>query len=194
MALTESTMLLQLGTKAPDFRLPDVVSGKTISLDTFADKKALVVMFLCRHCPYVQHVKEELARLGRDYAGKSVGIVAISSNDAVQYPDDRPERLKAMAEELGFHFPFCYDETQEVAKAYAAACTPDFYVFDQERKLVYRGQLDDSRPGNGLPVTGKDLRAAIEAVLEGRPVPSEQKPSLGCNIKWKPGNEPPYFR
>ncbi|MCS6954555.1 MAG: thioredoxin family protein [Bryobacteraceae bacterium] len=194
MALTESTMLLELGTKAPDFRLPDVVSGKTISLDTFADKEALVVMFLCRHCPYVQHVKEELARLGRDYAGKSVGIVAISSNDAVQYPDDRPERLKAMAEELGFHFPFCYDETQEVAKAYAAACTPDFYVFDQERKLVYRGQLDDSRPGNGIPVTGKDLRAAIEAVLEGRPVPSEQKPSLGCNIKWKPGNEPPYFR
>ncbi|HXG34801.1 MAG TPA: thioredoxin family protein [Bryobacteraceae bacterium] len=194
MALTESTMLLELGAPAPDFRLPDVVSGKIISLDTFRDKKALVVMFICRHCPYVQHVREELARLGRDYASKSVGIVAISSNDATQYPDDRPEKLRAMAEELGFNFPLCYDETQEVAKAYAAACTPDFYVFDQDRKLVYRGQLDDSRPGNGIPVTGKDLRAAIDAVLEGRPVPGRQKPSLGCNIKWKPGNEPPYFR
>ncbi len=194
MALTESTMLLELGAPAPDFRLPDVVSGKIVSLDTFRDKKALVVMFICRHCPYVQHVKEELARLGRDYANKSVGMVAISSNDATQYPDDRPEKLRAMAEELGFNFPLCYDETQQVAKAYAAACTPDFYVFDQDRKLVYRGQLDDSRPGNGIPVTGKDLRAAIDAVLEGRPVSSRQKPSLGCNIKWKPGNEPPYFQ
>lgn len=187
-------MLLELGAPAPDFRLRDVVSGQFVSLETFADKKALVVMFICRHCPYVQHVKEELARLGRDYAGKSVGIVAISSNDATQYPDDRPERLRAMAQELGFNFPLCYDETQEVAKAYAAACTPDFYVFDQDRRLVYRGQLDDSRPGNRIPVTGKDLRAAIDAVLEGRPVSGEQKPSLGCNIKWKPGNEPPYFR
>jgi peroxiredoxin len=194
MALTESTMLLELGAPAPDFQLPDVVSGKLVSLDTFRDKKALVVMFICRHCPYVQHIKEELARLGRDYATKSVGIVAISSNDATQYPDDRPERLRAMAEELGFNFPLCYDESQQVAKAYAAACTPDFYVFDQNRRLVYRGQLDDSRPGNGIPVTGKDLRTAIDAVLEGRPVPPEQKPSLGCNIKWKPGNEPPYFR
>lgn len=187
-------MLLELGTKAPEFRLPDVVSGKTISLDTFAEKKALLVMFICRHCPYVQHIKEELARLGRDYSSKSVGIVAISSNDANQYPEDRPERLKAMAQELGFNFPFCYDETQEVAKAYRAACTPDFYLFDQDRKLVYRGQLDDSRPGNGIPVTGKDLRAAIEAVLEGRPVSPVQKPSIGCNIKWKPGNEPQYWR
>jgi peroxiredoxin len=194
MALTESTMLLELGAPAPDFQLPDVVSGKLVSLDTFRDKKALVVMFICRHCPYVQHIKEELARLGRDYATKSVGIVAISSNDATQYPDDRPERLRAMAEELGFNFPLCYDESQQVAKAYAAACTPDFYVFDQNRRLVYRGQLDDSRPGNGIPVTGKDLRTAMDAVLEGRPVPPEQKPSLGCNIKWKPGNEPPYFR
>jgi peroxiredoxin len=194
MALTESTMLLELGAPAPDFQLPDVVSGKLVSLDTFRDKKALVVMFICRHCPYVQHIKEELARLGRDYATKSVGIVAISSNDATQYPDDRPERLRAMAEELGFNFPLCYDESQQVAKAYAAACTPDFYVFDQNRRLVYRGQLDESRPGNGIPVTGKDLRTAMDAVLEGRPVPPEQKPSLGCNIKWKPGNEPPYFR
>jgi peroxiredoxin len=194
MAATQSTMLLELGAPAPQFHLPDVVTGKTISLDTFAGKKALVVMFICRHCPYVIHVKDELARLGRDYAGKSVGIVAISSNDAEAYPMDAPASLKEMAVELGFNFPFCYDESQQTAKAYAAACTPDFYVFDENRKLVYRGQLDDSRPGNGIPVTGRDLRAAIDAVLEGRPVPSNQKPSLGCNIKWKPGNEPDYGR
>lgn len=194
MALTPSTMMLELGAPAPEFHLPDVVSGQTISLGTFAGKKALVVMFICRHCPYVVHVKEELARLGRDYAGKSVGIVAISSNDAQAYPMDAPASLKQMAEELGFNFPFCYDETQETAKAYAAACTPDFYVFDENRKLVYRGQLDDSRPGNGIPVTGRDLRAAIDAVLEGKPAPAVQKPSIGCNIKWKPGNEPHYWR
>jgi peroxiredoxin len=187
-------MLLELGAPAPDFHLPDVVTGRTISLETFGGKKALVVMFICRHCPYVVHVKEELARLGRDYAGKSVGIVAISANDAEAYPADAPESLKEMALELGFNFPFCYDESQETAKAYAAACTPDFYVFDENRRLVYRGQLDDSRPGNGIPVTGRDLRTAIDAVLEGRPVPSRQKPSLGCNIKWKPGNEPDYWR
>ena len=192
MAATPSTMMLELGAPAPDFQLPDLVTGKTISLDSFAGKKALVVMFICRHCPYVVHVQEELARLGRDYAAKSVGIVAISSNDAAAYPMDAPPGLKRMAEELGFNFPFCYDESQETAKAYAAACTPDFYVFDENRKLVYRGQLDDSRPGNGIPVTGRDLRAAIDAVLEGRPAPSVQKPSLGCNIKWKPGNEPSY--
>lgn len=192
MALTESTMRLELGAPAPDFRLPDVVTGETISLETFAGKKALVVMFICRHCPYVVHVKEELARLGRDYAGQPVGIVAISSNDAASYPMDAPASLKQMAEELGFQFPYCYDESQETAKAYAAACTPDFYVFDEDRKLVYRGQLDDSRPGNGIPVTGRDLRAAIDAVLAGRPVSSKQKPSIGCNIKWKPGNAPRY--
>lgn len=194
MALTPSTMILELGAPAPEFHLPDVVSGKTISLETFAGKKALVVMFICRHCPYVVHVKEELARLGRDYAGRSVGIVAISSNDAQAYPMDAPASLRQMAEELGFNFPFCYDETQETAKAYAAACTPDFYVFDENRRLVYRGQLDDSRPGNGIPVTGRDLRAAIDAVLEGKPAPAVQKPSIGCNIKWKPGNEPDYWR
>lgn len=194
MALTPSTMMLELGAPAPEFHLPDVISGQTISLGTFAGKKALVVMFICRHCPYVVHVKEELARLGRDYADKSVGIVAISSNDAQAYPMDAPASLKQMAEELGFNFPFCYDETQETAKAYAAACTPDFYVFDENRKLVYRGQLDDSRPGNGIPVTGRDLRAAIDAVLEGKPAPAVQKPSIGCNIKWKPGNEPRYWR
>ena len=192
MALTPSTML-ELGTSAPDFRLPDVISGKTISLATFADKQALLVMFICRHCPYVVHVKEELARLGKDYASKPIGIVAISANDAVGYPDDAPDKLKAMAKELGFTFPFCYDETQETAKAYTAACTPDFFLFDRGRKLVYRGQLDDSRPGNGKPLTGKDLRAAIDAVLAGRAPSPDQRPSIGCSIKWKKGREPAYY-
>lgn len=191
MALTPSTML-PLGTQAPNFNLPDVVSGKIVSLNSFSGKKALLVMFLCRHCPYVQHVKEELARLGTDYAGKSAGIVAISANDAAHYPDDAPAKLKEMAHELGFGFPFCYDESQEIAKAYTAACTPDFFLFDEARKLVYRGQLDDSRPGNGKPVNGKDLRTAIEAVLSGERVVPDQKPSIGCNIKWKKGNEPAY--
>lgn len=193
MALTPSTML-SLGTAAPDFALPDVISGQTISLATFAKKKALLVMFICRHCPYVQHVKKELARIGKDYASREIGIVAISSNDAENYPDDRPEQLKAMAEELGFNFPFCYDESQDAAKAYSAACTPDFFLFNRERRLVYRGQLDESRPGNGKPVTGQDLRAAIEQVLTNRPVSGNQKPSVGCNIKWKRGKEPAYAR
>ena len=184
MALTPSTMLA-LGTAAPAFTLPDVVSGKTVSLETFAGTSALLVMFICRHCPYVQHVKDQLARLGQDYRGKSVGIVAISSNDAVNYPDDAPDQLKAMATELGFTFPFCYDESQAVATAYTASCTPDFFLFDGLRQLVYRGQLDDSRPGNGKPVTGRDLRAAIDAVLTGKPVSQAQQPSIGCNIKWK---------
>ncbi len=193
MALTESTML-ELGHRLPDFSLPDVVSGKTISPADFQDKKALLVMFICVHCPYVIHVREELARLGRDYAGKPLGIIAISSNYVGTHPQDAPENLKKMAEELGFNFPYCYDESQEVAKAFTAACTPDFFLFDEDRKLVYRGQLDDSRPGNGIPVTGKDLRAAIDAVLAGKPVDPNQKPSMGCNIKWKPGNEPDYFK
>lgn len=193
MVATPSTMA-PLGSRAPDFRLPDTVSGRTISLDSFAGKKALLVMFLSRHCPYVQHVKEELARIGRDYAGRGVGIVAISANDVADYPEDAPEKLREMAVGTGFCFPFCYDETQETAKAYAAACTPDFFLYDHERRLVYRGQLDDSRPGNGRPVDGRDLRAALDAVLEGRPVPAEQKPSLGCNIKWRRGNEPDYFK
>jgi len=192
MALTQSTMLA-LGTKAPEFRLPEVVSGKMVSPATFAGKRALLVMFICRHCPYVAHVREELARLGRDYAAKEVGIVAISANDAAAYPDDAPEQLKAMAQELGFAFPFCYDDTQQTAIAYTAACTPDFFLFDQERRLVYRGQLDDSRPGNGKPLTGRDLRAALEAALAGTPVSQDQRPSIGCNIKWKPGNEPDYY-
>lgn len=191
MALTPSTML-PLGTKAPDFQLPDVVSGKTISLDTFAGKQALLVMFICRHCPFVKHVQTQLAQIGKDYANSDVGIVAISANDAANYPDDAPDKLKEMVKELGFTFPFCYDESQETAKAYTAACTPDFFLFDAERKLVYRGQLDDSRPGNNEPVTGKDLRTALEAVLASQTVTPDQKPSIGCNIKWKQGNEPAY--
>jgi len=192
MALTASTML-PLGTQAPDFHLPDVVSGKSISLATFAGKKALLVMFICQHCPFVKHIKAELAQLGKDYIPRELGIVAISANDINKYPADAPESLKEMATELGFNFPLCYDETQSTPKAYTAACTPDFFIFDAERKLVYRGQLDDSRPSNGKPVTGADLRAAIEGVLAGKPLASEQKPSIGCNIKWKPGNEPNYF-
>ncbi len=185
--------MLGLGTKAPDFSLPDVVSGKTISLKDFSDKKALLVMFICRHCPYVKHVQEELARIGKDYENKELGIVAISSNDTETHPDDSPENLKRQAEELSFNFPYCYDESQAVAKAYTAACTPDFFLFDKKRKLVYRGQLDDSRPENFKPVTGKDLRKAIDNLLADKPVSQEQKPSAGCNIKWKPGNEPDYF-
>ncbi|GCL36285.1 alkyl hydroperoxide reductase/ Thiol specific antioxidant/ Mal allergen [Sphaerospermopsis reniformis] len=192
MVLTASTML-PLGTKAPEFHLPEVVSGENISLANFADKKALLVMFICRHCPFVKHIQTELANLGKDYFNSNLGIVAISANDAQNYPNDAPESLKEMSTELGFKFPFCYDETQETAQAYTAACTPDFFLFDQERKLVYRGQLDDSRPSNNKPVTGADLRAAIEAVLVDQAVTSEQIPSVGCNIKWKPGNEPNYF-
>lgn len=191
MALTASTML-PLGTKAPEFQLPDVVSGETISLGTFAGKKALLVMFICKHCPFVKHIQAELAKIGKDYATADLGIVAISANDASNYPDDAPEQLKAIAQQLGYSFPLCYDESQETAKAYTAACTPDFFVFDANRELVYRGQLDDSRPSNGKPVTGSDLRAAIDAVLAGKPVNPDQKPSIGCNIKWKPGNEPKY--
>ena len=192
MVRTASTML-DLGTKAPDFQLPDVVSGRTLSLGDFSGERGLLVMFICKHCPYVKHVQEELVRIGKDYAGKDIGIVAISSNDAEGYPDDAPNQLKAMADELGFNFPFCYDESQQIAKAYGAACTPDFFLFGSNRKLVYRGQLDDSRPDSGRPLSGQDLRAAIEAVLSGGRVTSDQRPSIGCNIKWKPGNEPSYF-
>lgn len=190
MAMTASTML-PLGTLAPDF-LPDVLTGQPISLHTFAGKPALLVMFICRHCPFVKHVQAELARLGKDYSD-TIGIVAISANDAANYPDDAPDRLKDMAQTLGFTFPLCYDATQETAKAYTAACTPDFFLFDGDRTLVYRGQLDSSRPSNGEPVTGKDLRAAIEAVLQGQSVSAHQNPSIGCNIKWKAGNTPGYY-
>jgi peroxiredoxin len=184
--------MLDLGTKAPTFSLPDVVSGRAVSLDTFAGKKGLLVMFICQHCPFVKHIKAELARLGTDYAGKDIGIVAISSNDPAVSSDDSPEGLKRMASDWGLKFPVCYDESQDIAKSYAAACTPDFFLFDAERRLVYRGQLDDSRPGNTKPVTGADLRTAMEAVLSGGSVTAEQKTSLGCNIKWRPGNEPAY--
>lgn len=187
-----TSVMLPLGTPAPSFSLMDVVAGRPCSLDSFADKTALLVMFICRHCPYVVHVEQEIAKIGRDYRDTDLGIVAISSNDLAQYPDDAPQRLKEMAERLGFTFPFCCDETQEVAKAYRAGCTPDFYVFDRERRLIYRGQLDDSRPSNDEPVTGRDLRAAIEAALAGTPVDSNQKASIGCSIKWKPGNAPSY--
>ncbi len=186
------SMMLALGTSAPPFALRDVVSGQVYQLDSFASKSALLVMFLCRHCPYVVHVQDEIARLGRDYEPSGLGIVGISSNDPGHYPDDAPERLKEMAERLDFRFPFCFDETQDVAKAYKAACTPDFYLFDRERRLVYRGQLDDSRPGTGRAVTGRDLRAAIDAVLGGQPVERIQKASIGCSIKWKPGDAPAY--
>ena len=191
MALTNSTMLA-LGTELPLFQLPNVVSEDIISPETFAEKTGLLVMFICRHCPYVVHIKEELARLGADYEHAPLGIVAISSNDAKNYPEDSPDRLKTMAQELRFTFPYCYDESQRVAKLFTAACTPDFFLFNKERKLVYRGQLDESRPGNNKPVTGKDLREAIEAVLQGKPVASKQLPSAGCNIKWKAGNAPAY--
>ncbi len=198
MVLTPSVMI-PLGTPVPDFSLPDVVSGRKISPPDFGAKKALLVMFICRHCPYVQHVKFELACLGKDTVKKELAIVAISSNDATEYPDDKPASLKAMAEELGFVFPFCYDESQEIAKKYSAACTPDFFLFGRSKNnapftLAYRGQLDDSRPGNGKPVTGRDVRDAIESVLAGTSIPaSAQRPSIGCNIKWKTGNEPDYF-
>jgi peroxiredoxin len=192
MVLTASTML-KLGTSAPDFQLPDVVSGQSISLGTFADRKALLVMFICQHCPFVKHIQFELAKIGQDYHSQSLGIVAISANDIQSHPNDDPEHLLAMASNLGFNFPVCFDETQAVAKQYTAACTPDFFVFDQQRQLVYRGQLDDSRPSNNLMTTGQDLRAALDAVLANRAVNPEQKPSIGCNIKWRRGNEPSYF-
>ncbi len=191
MAATPSTML-ELGTRAPDFALPDTVSGRTVSRKDL-EGKPLLVMFLCNHCPFVKHVRAELARLGRDFRGR-VGIVAISSNDAVKHPDDGPAKMTMEAKDAGYTFPYLYDETQAVAKAYKAACTPDFFLFDKSHRLVYRGQLDESRPKNGLPVTGADLRAAVDATLTGKPVPATQLPSIGCNIKWKPGNEPAYFK
>jgi peroxiredoxin len=190
MALTPSTML-ELATKAPGFRLPDT-EGKMVALDDFAGAPALLVVFLCNHCPYVKHVRHELARLARAYQERGVAIVGINANDATAYPDDSPARMRQEKAEVGYTFPYLYDESQDVAQAYQAACTPDFFLFDRERKLVYRGQLDDSRPQSATPVTGKDLRAALDAVLAGTPVAGQQRPSMGCNIKWKPGNEPRY--
>lgn len=184
MATTESTML-ELGTTAPDFALPDVLSGKTVRRDDFRGKKALLVMFICAHCPYVKHIESSLGPLAADYLPQSLGIVAISSNDVTTHPADNPEGLKKQAQANGFIFPYLYDESQDVARAYKAACTPDFYLFDCNLHLVYRGQYDSSRPKNEIPVSGVDLRAAIDMVLAGNPVPTDQRPSIGCNIKWK---------
>ena len=183
--MSVQSSMLALGTQAPAFSLPDVTSGKTISLNDFADKKALLVIFICRHCPYVKHVQNELVKIANDYQDKGVGIVAISSNDPEAYPEDAPNSLKEQAQQLGFTFPYLFDEEQEVAKAYTARCTPDPFLFDKDRALVYRGQLDDSRPDSSIPVTGKDLRDAIEAVLNDQKVDQNQKPSIGCSIKWK---------
>ncbi|MGC4005610.1 MAG: thioredoxin family protein [Pirellulales bacterium] len=190
MARTNSTML-PLGTKAPDFSLPNV-DGRIVKLQDYEDKPVLLVMFLCNHCPYVKHIADYLSLFARDYLFKGVGIVGISSNDVSAHPADSPEQMVHESEQRGYYFPYLYDETQDVAKAYHAACTPDFFLFDRHQKLVYRGQLDDSRPGNEKPVTGADLRAAIDALLAGKAVPDTQKPSMGCNIKWKSGNEPAY--
>jgi peroxiredoxin len=190
MALTPSTML-PLGMAAPDFQLPDT-NGRVVSLADFKKASALLVMFICNHCPYVKHIRASLAQLGRDYASRGVAIVAISANDVANYPEDSPAKMREEALAAGYTFPYLYDETQEVAKAYCAACTPDFFLFNHAGKLAYRGQYDDSRPGNGVPVTGKDLRAALDVVLVGKTASPAQKPSLGCNIKWKPGNEPDY--
>jgi len=192
MALTESTML-ELGTKIPDFELYDVVSGKSVRPGDFKQQTGLLVIFLCKHCPYVIHIKSELPKLGKDYAPKGIGIISISSNDPTTHPEDAPESLRQMAMELGLNYPVCFDVTQEVAKAFHAACTPEFYLFDENRQLVYRGQLDDSRPGNNKPVNGQSLRHALDAVLAGKPVDSNQRPSIGCSIKWRQGNEPTYF-
>ncbi len=191
MVLTPSTML-PLGTKASDFSLPNV-DGRTVSLADFAQAPALLVVFMCNHCPYVKHVAGGLAKLAREYQESGVAVVGINSNDAKNYPDDAPAKMAAETRSRGYTFPYLFDETQEVAKAYKAACTPDFYVFDRQQRLVYRGQMDASRPDSGIPVTGSDLRAALDAVLAGKLVAAEQRPSIGCNIKWKHGNEPDYF-
>ncbi len=191
MAETPSTML-PLGTRLPGFSLTDAVSGRTVTDEDFGDRQALLVMFLSNHCPFVRHVVPEIGRIARDYADRGVGLVAVNANDIARYPDDAPAHMKELARREGWEFPFLFDDTQEVAKAFRAACTPDFFLFDGEGDLVYRGQLDGSRPGRGEP-TGQDLRAALDAVLEGVPVPGEQRPSVGCNIKWRPGNEPDYF-
>ncbi len=191
MARTASTML-PLGTEAPPFSLPDTEGGN-VALEDYRNAPALLVAFLCNHCPFVKHIRQGLAAFGRDTIPRGLGMVAISSNDVTRYPDDSPDRMAREKKEAGYPFPYLYDESQEVARAYRAACTPDFFLFDKEGKLVYRGQFDGSRPGNDVPVTGEDLRRAVDALLEGRPVPGDQIPSVGCNIKWKPGNEPEWF-
>jgi peroxiredoxin len=185
--------MLPLGTEAPDFSLLDTVTGNTVSLSDYADKTGVLVMFISNHCPYVKHVRDELARLGKDYQDSGIGIVAICANDQENYPDDSPEMMKAEAESFGYVFPYLHDEDQSVAAAYTAMCTPDFFLFGPDRSLVYRGRLDESRPDSGIPVTGGELRAAMDAVLAGEPVSEEQHASMGCSIKWKAGNQPAYF-
>jgi peroxiredoxin len=185
--------MLPLGTPAPDFRLANAVDGKTVSLADFRGAKALLLMFICNHCPFVKHVADGLAQLAKEYQAQGVAVVGINSNDVEAHPDDAPEKMAEEARQRGYAFPYLFDETQAVAKAYRAACTPDFFLFDQAKRLVYRGQLDSSRPDNGVPVTGQDLRAALDAVLAGQTPAQEQKPSIGCNIKWKAGNEPDYY-
>jgi len=184
MARTPSTMVA-LGTTAPDFTLYDTVSGKNISLENVKEDVATVIMFICNHCPFVRHVNAELVKLANDYKNKGIGFVAISSNDVINYPDDSPALMKEVAKQLKYPFSYLYDESQEVAKAYDAACTPDFFIYDRDLKLAYRGQFDDSRPGNEIPVTGKDIRHALDCLISGQPVPEFQRPSIGCNIKWK---------
>lgn len=192
MSETPSTML-KLGTKAPDFSLPDVSTDETVSLSDFDESRALLVIFMCNHCPYVKNIKEALVDFANDYDEEDLGIVAISSNDVENYPEDGPEKMAEDAEKFGYPFPYLYDETQEAAHAYKAACTPDFFLFDENRELVYRGQFDDSRPGNDKPVTGNDMREAVDSLLEDGSIVEDQTPSMGCNIKWKKGNEPAYF-
>jgi peroxiredoxin len=193
MAVTPSTMLA-LGTPAPAFTLTDAVDGRTASLSDFDGHTALLVMFICNHCPYVKHVQSELGRIADDFMPRGLAVVAINSNSLEDYPEDGPEHMKELAISEGWRFPFLFDDTQEVAKSYTAACTPDFFLFDGQRSLVYRGQLDDSRPSNDIPVTGRDLREAIESALVGEPVKQDQTPSMGCNIKWRPGSEPEYYK
>ena len=193
MARTPSTMALKIGDTAPAFRLTDVRTATPVSLEELTGSPALLIMFVCNHCPFVVHIEEELTRLGSDYAARGVAIVAISSNDVENYPDDSPDQMVEYANRNNWEFPYLYDESQAVAKAYFAACTPVFFLFDGDQRLVYRGQLDSSRPGNGVLVTGEDLRTALDALLAGQPVATEQAPSLGCNIKWKTGNAPAYF-
>ncbi|GMV58568.1 thioredoxin family protein [Betaproteobacteria bacterium PRO7] len=191
MALRQSRMI-ELGTRAPDFALPDVVSGRIVGLADFSASPALLVAFICNHCPYVKHVRAGFAAFAREYGSKGLAIVAISANDAAAYPDDAPEAMAREAKNAGFTFPYLYDETQVTARAYEAICTPDFFLFDRERRLVYRGRFDASRPGSNVPVSGADLRAAADALLAGRPVPTDQQPSMGCSIKWTPGHAPAY--
>ncbi len=194
MALTTSTMLLELGAPAPDFSLPEPATGRTVSLADCAGAPGLLVIFMCNHCPYVKHIRRALAAFARDYQPQGLTIVGINANDAATYPDDSPANMIEEVKTVGYSFPYLYDETQQVAQAYRAACTPDLFLFDADRKLVYRGQFDASRPGNNAPVTGADLRAAVDALLAGQPVPSGQQPSIGCNIKWRPGNGPDNYR